>query len=119
MKKMIFCIMLMMLSIITTKAEDTNTMNAEAFHIQCNVKSLAKALDATTDQAEAVNDVMILFEMQTALIATEENDNIRKNMMKSAVKDNVRLMNSVLTKDQMAYYLRVLNATLQNRNVSN
>ena len=119
MKKFLICIIMMMLSIITTKAEDTNTMNAEAFHIQCNVKSLAKVLDATKDQAEAVNDVMSLFEMQTALVATEENDNIRKNMMKSAVKDNVRLMNSVLNKDQMASYLRVLNATLKNRNVDN
>ena len=116
MKKFLMCIV-MMLSMISVNAEENNAMNAEAFHVNVNTEKLAYVLDANNDQAEAISDVMNMFEMQTRCIATESNDSVRKNMMKSAINDNVRLMSSVLNRGQMKTYLSLLNATMQNREV--
>ena len=117
MKKILMCIVMMFSMITVANAENTSVMNAEAFHITVNTKALNRALEVNEDQAETVVTVMNMFDMQTNAVMMEKNENIRRNMLKSAISENVRLMRSVLSADQMRTYLKVLNVTLQNRGI--
>ena len=112
MKKMIMCIV-MMLSMITVA--NAGEMNTNAFHLTVNANALNKTLGTNNDQADAVSTVMSLFDMQTATVATEDNDDVRNKMLKNAVNENVKLMRGILNSNQMKTYLTLLNATLSNR----
>ena len=110
---MIFSIMMMLTMIMMPAQAENNAM----MHITVNTEMLSKALNTNNDQAEAVSTVMTLFDMQTATIATEDNDSVRNRMMTNAINENVKLMRSILNKEQMKTYLTLLNTTLTNRGI--
>ena len=111
------CIVVMLSICMNIMAEETNTANAEAFSLNINTKALVRTLETTEDQNESIVEVMKIFNSQTALIAVEDNEETRKALMRSALKDNIRLMKNILTRRQMKKYLTIINVTMVNRHL--
>ena len=115
MKKILFTLAMTIMLSMTAMAGENNTASTEAYEMKVNTERLASSLGASKDQAEAVNDVMTLFNQQMANIAVEQTDTARQRMLDNTVKMNTGYMKQILDRDQYKWYLVLLNTTLNNR----
>ncbi|MBQ0063242.1 MAG: hypothetical protein KBS94_04325 [Prevotella sp.] len=90
--------------------------NVDKFDMTTNLNSLSKYLKLTPAQAEDLKDVHDIFCMQMEL-AGKADEEQRQEKIDIAVRRNLKFMNMFLKKEQYKKYLRVLNATLVNREI--
>ena len=116
MKKLILTVVALM-SMTMTFAENENAANTntvEAYNMNVNYDRLAKVLNLTGDQYEAVEYVHDNFcnEMRRASYASSEK---RQARFEKALRKDLSGMRSVLNRDQYRTYVMLLNVTLVNR----
>lgn len=105
------------LSMTMAFAEDenlNNTSSMQAYSMEVNYSKLGEALDLTSDQLEAVQDIHREFCANMMSVAAA-NVEARPAMMKNAINNNLRFMRMVLDRKQYKRYLLLLNTTLVNR----
>ena len=109
--------MVAMLSMTMAFAEGENVNNMAAYDMSVNMNKLAEALSLTGDQREAVENIYQTFAAEMMFAAQYGNDQ-RKDMVTKAINKNVAWMNYVLNDKQRHTYLRLLNATINNRGLN-
>lgn len=116
MKKMIL-VVVALLSMTTTFAEDNKANNAQLFDMSVNYNKLGEALNLNNDQLESLQDVHKAFcaEMLNAAYADKDE---QKVMMDNAIKKDLKYMRYILDKKQYRKYLMLLNVTLNNRGLN-
>lgn len=118
--KRLFLTVLAVLSMTMTFAEDEkldNVSSTNAYDMRINYKPLARSLQLSKDQTEAMIDAHEAFcaDMMSVAAANKE---ARKAMMGNAITKNLRNMHYILDKDQYRLYLRILNTTINNRGLN-
>ncbi len=119
MKKMLLTVVAM-LCMTTAFAEDKNLNGVngmEAFKMEVNYGKLGEALSLTRDQLEAVRDIHQAFCADMMSVAAASGDS-QKAMMMNAINKDLGFMRIVLSAKQYRLYLRILNATLNNRGLN-
>ena len=116
MKKMVL-VVVALLSMAATFAEDTKVNNANAFDMRVNYTKLGEALNLNDDQMESLQDVHKAFcaEMLNAAYADKDE---QKVMMDKAIKKDLKYMRYILNNKQYRKYLLLLNMTLNNRGLN-
>ena len=98
--------------------ENLNAVESiEAYRMNINDKSLAHALDLTSDQLEAVKDVHKEFCANLMSVAAA-NEEARPAMLKNTIEMDLRYMRYILSNKQYRKYLTLLNVTLNNRGLN-
>ena len=115
--KRLFMVVVAMLSMTMTFAENENAANlnnAEAYNMTVNMKKLGQALNLSKDQMESFSEVHKTFsaEMMFAAQATGEE---RQKMVDKAIGKDLAYMNYILSQNQYRKYVMLLNMTLINR----
>ncbi len=115
--KRLFMVMVAMLSMTMTFAENesaANLNNAEAYNMTVNMKKLGQALNLSKDQVESFSEIHKTFsaEMQFAAQASGEE---REAMVNKAINKDLAYMNYILNENQYRRYVLLLNMTLVNR----
>ena len=116
MKKIVLMVVAMF-TMTTSFAENENNSavkSVEAYDMTINMRKLAVALDLTSDQIEAVQDIHTAFCNDMMLAAYAHADE-RNAMVDQAVKKDVRYMHYILNEKQYKTYMLLLNTTLKNR----
>jgi hypothetical protein len=116
MKKIVLMVVAMF-TMTTSFAENENNSavkSVEAYDMTVNMRKLAVALDLTSDQIEAVQDIHTAFCNDMMLAAYAHADE-RNAMVEQAVKKDVRYMHYILNEKQYKTYLLLLYTTLKNR----
>ena len=116
MKKIVLMVVAMF-TMTTSFAENENNSavkSVEAYDMTVNMRKLAVALDLTSDQIEAVQDIHTAFCNDMMLAAYAHADE-RNAMVEQAVKKDVHYMHYILNEKQYKTYLLLLNTTLKNR----
>ena len=116
MKKVFLMLVMMFTMSVYSFAEDNNATEIERvdkYDIKVNTKRLAQYLQLSTDQYEAVDAVINEFSSDMMFAALEHNKAITKN----ALDKNTKYMSYILNKEQYGKYLKVLNATINNRKI--
>lgn len=116
MKKMILMVVAL-LSMTATFAEDTKVNNANAFDMSVNYNKLGEALNLNSDQLESLQDVHKAFCAEMLNAANAEKDE-QKVMMDKAIKKDLKFMRYILSNKQYRKYLMLLNVTLNNRGLN-
>ena len=109
-----------MLSMTTAFAEGEKAANAnsvEAYELNINMNKLYAALDLANDQKEAVADIHHTFASEL-MFAAQYANNDRKALVARAIDNDVKWMRYVLNDKQMHTYLKLLNATINNRGLN-
>ena len=109
-----------MLSMTTAFAEDENTnavKNVEAYAMDVNMDKLSSALQLDWNQREAVENIHRVFNTEM-IYAAQYGKNDRNSLVKRAIDNDVKWMRYVLNEKQMHTYLRLLNATINNRGLN-
>ena len=109
-----------MLSMTTAFAEGESAAsvnNMEAYELNVNMNKLSEALNLADDQKEAVADIHHTFASEL-MFAAQYSNNERKMFLARAIDNDVKWMRYVLDDSQMRTYLKVLNATLNNRGLN-
>jgi hypothetical protein len=117
MKKIFLTIAMTIMLSLSMLASEESTTKMEAYNMSVNTERLAESLGASADQAEAICDVMTLFNQQMANMSVEESDSVRQKMLDNTIKMNTSYMKHILDKDQYKKYLMLLNTTLVNRGI--
>lgn len=115
--KRLFLVVVAMLSMTMTFAENENTLslnNAEAYDMTVNMNKLGQALELTKDQMEVVADIQKTFSSEM-MFAAQYNGEERTKMVEKAIKKDLAYMNYVLSNSQYRRYVMLLNVTLLNR----
>ena len=102
-------------------AEDNNTTEIERierYDVKVNTKKLANYLQLSSDQFDAVETVTNEFSNDLMFAAVQDGETSRKAVTKNLIEKNVKYMSYILNKVQMHKYLAVLNATMNNRNIT-
>ena len=115
--KKIMMVVVAMLSMTMTYAEDNTVNNVNAYDMTTNMRSLARALQLTDDQKAGVADVHATFCAEMKIAANADNAD-REQLMKFALYKDLKYMYMILNKDQYDTYARILNATLNNRGLN-
>ena len=118
--KRLFFVMIAMLSMTMTFAENENTKsvnNVEAYDMSVNMRKLSVVLGLTTDQIEAVENIHNTFNAEMQLAAQADSAD-RQERVKKAVDRDIKWMHYVLDEKQYRTYLTLLNATLNNRGLN-
>ena len=118
--KRLFLVMIAMLSMTMTFAENEgakNVNNVEAYDMSVNMRKLSVALGLTTDQMEAVENIHTTFNAEMHL-AAQADDADRQELVKKAVERDIKWMHYVLDEKQYRLYLTLLNTTLNNRGLN-
>jgi hypothetical protein len=118
--KRLFFVMIAMLSMTMTFAENENTKsvnNVEAYDMSVNMRKLSVTLGLTTDQMEAVENIHNTFNAEMQLAAQADSAD-RQERVKKAVDRDLKWMHYVLDEKQYRTYLTLLNATLNNRGLN-
>lgn len=105
---------------MTVKAEEekmNGVDNVNAYDMTINYASLARTLDLTEKQLEAVEEIHGTFCVDMASVGASRRES-RKAMMGNAVAKNLREMHYVLDRAQYRKYLMLLNATINNRGLN-
>ena len=108
-----------MLSMTFTFAENLESSEAtaaNAYDMSVNFRKLGEALELTTDQMEAVENIHHTF-CGEMMMAAQANKDDRKNIVNTAVNKDLRYMRYVLTKEQFRKYNLLLQTTLFNRGI--
>ena len=116
MKKVILMLVMMFTMSVYSFAEENNATEIERiekYDIKVNTKKLANYLELSNDQYEAVDAVINEFSSDMMFAALEHNKAITKN----ALDKNTKYMSYILNKEQYGKYLKVLNATINNRKI--
>lgn len=119
MRKFILSVAMLLATTFTAMAEDNNNNNMDmvkAYDINININSLARCLQLSDDQIESVKDVTNVF-IESLKYAAVMNEESRNSMTKNAIDYDLRHMNYILTDEQYAKYVKVLNATIINRGI--
>lgn len=110
-----------MLSIAMTVNAEEEKMNGvdnvNAYDMTINYASLARTLDLTDEQREAVELIHGMFCVDMASVGASSPES-RKAMMNNAIVKNLREMHYVLDNGQYRKYLMLLNATVNNRGLN-
>lgn len=117
MKRLFLMVVVVLSMSMTVNAENESNNNTDVYTINTNIRSLAKYLDLDEQQILDVKDVHTSFcnDLKEAATAdAEEKDMI----VKLALKKNCMYMHMILDSKQYAKYLRVLNATVNNRGLN-
>ena len=116
MKKIILTIVAMF-TLTLANAEDKNMNSTNAYVMNVNMNSLARALQLSYDQADAVKDIHAAFcaEMLNASAADRAD---RTALTKKAVRNDLKRLAHVLDREQIRKYMSILNATFVNRGIS-
>ena len=115
-----FLTVMVMLSMTMTFAEGekmNGVDNANAYNMTVNYASLSRALDLTSEQLAAVEEIHEMFCADMTSIASA-NKSSRKAMMNNAVMKNLREMHYVLDNKQYRTYVKLLNITINNRGLN-
>lgn len=120
MMKRLFMVVVAMLSMTMTYAEDekaNNVENVSSYDMSVNMRRLGESLGLNFDQMESVAEVHKTFcgEMMIAAQANSADD--RDKMVRKAVKKNLKYMHYILTEAQYDWYELLLNTTLHNRGI--
>ena len=99
-------------STMDIKKSDVTT---EAYVLNININSLGKYLDLTQEQKEEVAIIEKSFSDAMQEASLVEDDNVRQHMMDNAIDLNLKNLKIMLDGKQYHKYLKVLNATLNNR----
>ena len=105
------------LSMTMAFAEDENlnkTDNMQAYNMEVNYARLGDALNLSSDQQEAFEDVHREFCANMMSVAAA-NKEARPAMMENAIRMNLSYMRIILSQKQYKHYLLLLNTTLVNR----
>ena len=120
MKKYFLMMVMLFTMSVSMFAEDNNATEIERiekYDIKVNTNKLAKYLQLSTDQMDAVETVSDEFSKDMMFAAIECSDKNRSAVTKNLVEKNIKHMSYILNKDQYRKYLTVLNVTLTNRNI--
>ncbi len=120
MKKLILTVAVLLATTLSAKAEDaeSNEINrVNAYDINVNINSLARYLELSEDQVESVENVQKIFSEALRCAAVMNTKESRKNMVNNTINFDLKNMKYILTKDQYRKYVRVLNATINNRGI--
>ena len=115
--KRLFLVVVAMLSMTMTFAENENTKslnNTEAYDMTVNMKKLGQTLELSKDQIEAVAEIHKTF-CAEMLFAAQYGKEERDVLVDKAIKKDLAYMDYILSKDQYRRYLTLLNITLSNR----
>ena len=99
-------------STMDIKKSDVTT---EAYALNININSLGKYLNLTQEQKEEVAIIEKSFSDAMQEASLMEDDNVRQHMMDNAIDLNLKNLKIMLDGKQYHKYLKVLNATLNNR----
>jgi hypothetical protein len=121
-KKIVFTLAALMTMTLAFAEGETKTNAAVAaeqakYEMNVNVNALARTLNLDADEIDAVNFISadLKKDMQKAGEAQGED---RDNLYKKAIKHNLSYMHAVLDEDQYRTYVKLLNATLNNRGLN-
>jgi hypothetical protein len=120
--KKVFLLMVMLFAMsVYSFAEDNNATEIERierYNVKVNTKKLADYLQLSSDQFDAVETVTNEFSNDLMFAAVQNGETSRKAVTKNLIEKNVKHMSYILNKVQMHKYLTVLNATMNNRNIT-
>ena len=114
--KRLFLVVVAVLSMTTTFAENENTKslnNTEAYDMTVNMKKLGQALELSKDQIEAVAEIHKTF-CAEMLFAAQYGKEERDQLVNKAIKKDLAYMDYILSKEQYRKYVMLLNVTLMN-----
>lgn len=99
---------------MTVNAENEGNNNMDVYTVNTNIGSLVRYLNLDKQQALDVADVHTSFcnDLKEAATASDAEKDM---IVKLALKKNCMYMHMILDSKQYAKYLRVLNATMNNR----
>jgi hypothetical protein len=120
MKKVFLMLVMMFTMSVYSFAEDNNATEierVEKYDIKVNTKRLAQFLDLSADQYEAVDAVINEFSSDMMFAGVECSSTSRTAVTKNALKKNTKYMAYILNTEQYHKYLKVLNATINNRGI--
>lgn len=120
MMKRLFMVVVAMLSMTMTFAENETAANlnaTEAYDMQSvNMKKLGMALNLSKDQVESFAEIHKTFSAEM-LFAAQTTGDERQKMVEKAIKKDLAYMNYILSSDQYRKYVMLLNMTLVNRGI--
>lgn len=112
-----------MLSMTLTFAgnENMNSVNTvdneKVYDLSVNIARLSKALHLKDDQVEAVAEIHKTF-CSEMVFATRYDEAERDARVDAAIKKDLGFMDYILERDQYKTYVRLLNATMNNRGLN-
>lgn len=121
MKKYFLMLVMLFTMSVYSFAEDNNATKIERierYNVKVNTKKLADYLQLSNDQFDAVETVTNEFSNDLMFAAVQDGDTTRNAVTKNLIEKNVKYMSYILNKVQMHKYLTVLNATMNNRNIT-
>lgn len=121
MKKYLIMLVMLFTMSVYSFAEDSNATEIERierYNVKVNTKKLADYLELSSDQLDAVESVTNEFSNDLMFAAVQDGEVSRKAVTKNLIEKNVKYMSYILNKVQMHKYLTVLNATMNNRNIT-
>jgi hypothetical protein len=121
MKKYFLMLVMLFTMSVYSFAEDNNATEIERierYNVKVNTKKLADYLELSSDQLDAVESVTNEFSNDLMFAAVQDGEVSRKAVTKNLIEKNVKYMSYILNKVQMHKYLTVLNATMNNRNIT-
>ena len=116
MKKIVLTVVAM-LTFTMASAENENMNATNAYVMDVNMNSLARALSRSNEQIEAVKDIHATFCTEMLNAATADRAD-RVRLTKEAVKHDLKNLAAVLDRQQMRTYIGILNTTFNNRGIS-
>ena len=122
MKKIVFTLAALMTMTLAFAEGETKTNAPVAaeqakYEMNVNVSALARTLNLDADEIDAVNVISedLKNDMKKAGQALGED---RDNLYKKAIRHNLSYMHAVLDNEQYRTYVKLLNATLNNRGLN-
>jgi Fe2+ transport system protein B len=122
MKKIVFTLAALMTMTLAFAEGETKTNAAVAaeqakYEMNINVSALARTLGLNSDEIDAVSYISDNLKKDMKKAGTAEGED-RANLYKKAIKHNLSYMHAVLDEDQYRTYVKLLNATLNNRGLN-
>ena len=115
--KRLFMVVVAMLSMTMTFAENENAANVnntEAYNMTVNMDKLGQALNLSKDQVESFAEIHKTFSAEM-LFAAHASGEEREKMVENAIKKDLAWMAYILNRDQYRRYVMLLNLTLVHR----
>ncbi len=124
MKKIVFTLAaLMSMTFAFAEGESSTKTNAavaeeaQKYEMNFSTTSLARALNLDYEEIDAVNSITASFASDMKKVGEAQGMD-RNKLFKKALKRNLSYMHAVLSYEQYAKYLKLLNTTLNNRGLN-
>ena len=122
MRKIVFTLAALMTMTLAFAEGETKTNAAVAaeqakYEMNINVSALARTLGLNSDEFDAVSYISDNLKKDMKKAGAAEGED-RANLYKKAIKHNLSYMHAVLDEDQYRTYVKLLNATLNNRGLN-